>query len=105
MHLVTGGSGYFGEVLVKLLLSKGLKVRVFDLNPPSEEIRNKIDFLQGDIRDRDCVEQALNGAEFVHHNVAQVPLAKNKGNAPLPVNNIIPDGTKLIIASPAHLAS
>ena len=78
MHLVTGGSGYFGEILVKLLLSKGLKVRVFDLNSPSEEIRNKVEFLQGDIRARDNVESALDGVEYVHHNVAQVPLAKNK---------------------------
>ena len=32
--LVTGGSGYFGSILVDRALARGDRVRVLDLNPP-----------------------------------------------------------------------
>lgn len=74
--LVTGGSGYFGTALVKLLLHRGCQVRVLDLNPP--ESPDGIEFLQGDIRDLDSVIRACSGVQVVHHNVAQVPLARDR---------------------------
>jgi len=75
--LVTGGSGYFGEVLCRQLLATGEKVRIFDLNPPGFTHEN-LEFVQGDIRHLEAVERACAGSEIVHHNVAQVPLAKDK---------------------------
>jgi nucleoside-diphosphate-sugar epimerase len=75
--LVTGGSGYFGEVVVKHLLERGDEVRVFDLvdNP---DRRAEVELCRGDVRDRDAVRRALTGIEIVHHDVAQVPLAKDR---------------------------
>ncbi|CCM80196.1 MULTISPECIES: NAD-dependent epimerase/dehydratase family protein [Rhizobium] len=73
--LVTGGSGYFGELLSKQLLEQGASVRVFDLNPPSMSHPN-LEFLKGTILDRDAAKQAVTGIGKVFHNVAQVPLAK-----------------------------
>lgn len=75
-QLVTGGSGYFGSVMVRELLDRGHDVRVFDLadapdRPPEAEL------VAGDIRNPDDVARALDGIEVIHHNVAQVPLAKN----------------------------
>jgi nucleoside-diphosphate-sugar epimerase len=78
MYLVTGGSGYFGEVLVHKLLQSGASVRVFDLRPPSFSHQN-LDYFQGDIRQLSQIKEALKGIRIVHHNVAQVPLAKNAG--------------------------
>jgi nucleoside-diphosphate-sugar epimerase len=76
-HLVTGGSGYFGSLLVRRLRERGHAVRVFDLND-AEDRPPEVGFLRGDIRDAAAVEQAVRGCEVVHHNVAMVPLAKDR---------------------------
>jgi len=73
--LVTGGSGYFGETLVNRLLQAGHTVRVFDLNPPQSQ--ENVEFIGGDIRDLAIVTKACTGMDYVFHNVAQVPLAKD----------------------------
>ena len=75
--LVTGGAGYFGELLVNKLLDHGYRVRILDLNrlnPPIPEVEE----IQGDIRDGASVSAACAGMDVVYHNVAQVPLAKDR---------------------------
>jgi nucleoside-diphosphate-sugar epimerase len=74
--LVTGGSGYFGTVLAERALARGDRVRVFDLNPPAAG--QDVEFVEGDVRDREAVARACDGVEVVLHNVAQVPLAKDR---------------------------
>ncbi len=73
--LVTGGSGFLGTEVTKRLLQKGWEVVVFDLNEPSQP---DVNFIRGDIRDQAQCSLAVQGVEVVFHNVAQVPLAKNK---------------------------
>src|SRR5262245_1708704 len=75
--LVTGGSGYFGTVLASRAVEQGHEVRVFDLNPP-DAAGPPVDFVAGDIRDRDAVRKACREVDVVFHNVAQVPLAKDR---------------------------
>lgn len=75
--LVTGGAGYFGEVLVRKLLEEGHQVRVFDLNCPDPPIAD-VDVVQGDIRDKVAVKLACAEVDVVFHNIAQVPLAKDR---------------------------
>jgi len=75
--LVTGGSGYFGSLLVQKLLQRGYQCRVFDLND-AEDRPPEVEFVRGDIRDFDALQKALEDVAVVHHNVAQVPLAKNR---------------------------
>ena len=77
LHLVTGGSGYFGCLLVSRLLEAGHRVRVFDRND-AEDRPAVVEFLRGDVRDADAVAEAVRGVQVVHHNVALVPLAKDK---------------------------
>jgi nucleoside-diphosphate-sugar epimerase len=74
---VTGGSGYFGSLLVRQLRRHGRDVRVFDLND-ADDRPAEVDFVQGDIRDDASVRRAVEGADAVYHNVAQVPLAKDR---------------------------
>lgn len=74
--LVTGGSGYFGSLLLQKLRSRGSACRVFDLNDAGDRPAD-VEFIQGDIRDRAAVERACENVTIVHHNIAQVPLAKN----------------------------
>ncbi|MBE7482045.1 MAG: NAD-dependent epimerase/dehydratase family protein [Polyangiaceae bacterium] len=90
--LVTGGSGYFGEVVVQRLLERGDSVRVFDL-VDNEDRPAHVELVRGDVRDRDAVRRALEGVEVVHHNVAQVPLAKNRHE----FWSVNVDGTRLVL--------
>lgn len=75
--LITGGSGYFGSLLVRKCLARALKCRVFDLND-ADDRPSEVEFVRGDIRDDDAILGACQGMQIVFHNVAQVPLAKDK---------------------------
>lgn len=75
--LVTGGSGYFGCLLVDHLRRRGDRVRVLDL-VDVEDRPADVEFVRGDVRDADVVRRACRGVDVVHHNVAQVPLAKDR---------------------------
>jgi nucleoside-diphosphate-sugar epimerase len=90
--LVTGGSGYFGSVIVRHLFKDGWKVRIFDIIEADDRPRDT-GFIRGDIRDYDSVLKACNGVDVVHHNVAQVPLAKDKKL----FESVNKDGTKNIL--------
>jgi dTDP-L-rhamnose 4-epimerase len=79
--LVTGGAGLIGSHIVNLLQAKGWSVRVLDNlepqthrdgNPPwlQAAIRNGAEFLEGDMRDREAVESALEGINVVFHQAA-----------------------------------
>lgn len=74
--LVTGGSGYFGSLLVRHLIRAGETVRVLDLLD-ADDRPAEVEFIAGDIRNRATVEAAVAGVDVVYHNVAQVPLARD----------------------------
>jgi len=76
VHLVTGGAGYFGTLLVDQLVKEGKRVRIFDLH--DADLPAGVEKVRADIRDRAAIEKACADVEVVHHNVALVPLAKDK---------------------------
>lgn len=90
--LVTGGSGYLGEVLVSELRARGDEVRIFDRVAPDASVPGT-SFVRGDIRDRESVRRALSGCSLVHHAVAQVPLAKNADE----FRTVNLDGTRILL--------
>ncbi len=74
-HLVTGGSGFLGNLIARRLHARGEQVRVLDIwEDPSRP--REIEFVKCDIRDNAAVAKAMQGVEVVHHNVALVPLTK-----------------------------
>lgn len=77
LHLVTGGAGYFGTLLVARLHAAGFRVRIFDIHDADERPQD-VEMFRGDIRDAGAVRRSLEGVSVVHHNVAMVPLAKDK---------------------------
>src|SRR5262245_44317707 len=77
MILVTGGSGYFGSLLLRKLRERQESCRVFDLVDADDRPAD-VEFVQGDIRDAGAVAAACRGVAIVHHNVAQVPLARDR---------------------------
>ena len=72
--VVTGGSGYFGNVLCAALVAGGHEVVNLDISPV--ELPG-VHFEGCDIRDRIGVRDVFEGADVVFHNVAQVPLARD----------------------------
>jgi len=75
-HLVTGGSGFLGNLIAKRLLARGERVKVLDIWEDPARPR-EIEFVNCNILDRDSVARALRGVDIVHHNVALVPLTKS----------------------------
>lgn len=76
--LVSGGAGYIGSVLVRLLLDKGYKVRVIDKlmfgGEPIVDLLNhdNFEFIKGDVRNPDDVGKAVDGIDFAAHLAAIV---------------------------------
>ena len=90
--LVTGGSGYFGSLLVAHLLRAGHQVRVLDINDADDRPAD-VEFHRGDIRDAAVVRAAVDDIDVVFNNVAQVPLAKD----PYLLRSVNVDGTALLL--------
>lgn len=75
--LITGGSGYFGCLLRDRLVERGDRVRIFDLIDADDRAA-AVEYVKGDIRDLTAVRAALQDIDVVYHNVAQVPVAKDR---------------------------
>lgn len=74
--LVTGGAGFIGSNLVKLLMASGHVVVVLD-NYSSGYRENLAEFpgvrvVEGDVRDEAAVREAIDGCEVVFHLAASV---------------------------------
>lgn len=91
-YLVTGGAGFLGISLIRDLLTAGVAVRSLDIAPFSYPEKDRIEVLDGDIRDGAAVERAMAGVDVVIHCAAALPLA--------PVEDILStaiDGTRLLL--------
>ena len=55
--LVTGGSGYFGSVIVRHLLKQNWQVKILDIFEAADRIP-ETEFIKCDIRDYDAVLEA-----------------------------------------------
>jgi nucleoside-diphosphate-sugar epimerase len=76
--LVSGGAGYIGSVLVRLLLEKGVRVRVLDTlrfgGVPIIDLLNddSFEFIKGDVRDEALLREVLRNVDAVVHLAAVV---------------------------------
>ncbi len=66
LALVTGGSGFLGSHIADALTAAGYAVRVFD-RQPSPYLQADQQMALGDINDREAVEAALAGVDYVYH--------------------------------------
>lgn len=74
--LVTGGAGFIGSNIVRLLIEAGHTVTVLDslLSGYRENLAPfpQVRFIHGDIRDEQAVAHAVEGAEVIFHLAASV---------------------------------
>jgi len=95
--LVTGGAGFIGSNLARFLLEQGHEVRVFDDLSTGRmsnlaEIRDQIDFIEGDLRSQETVTRALNGIEAVYHQGA-IPSVPKSFAEPMLFHEVNVSGT------------
>jgi len=71
LTVVTGGAGFIGSHLVRILVDRGERVRVVE-QPGAEttHLPREIEVVRADIRDRAAVNRAMVGCRWVYHLAA-----------------------------------
>jgi nucleoside-diphosphate-sugar epimerase len=69
--LVTGGGGFLGSGIVRMLLDKGLTVRSLQRSDNTELKNLGVEIIRGDISDRDTVINAAEGCDVIFHVAAK----------------------------------
>jgi len=96
--VVTGGAGFIGSALVRVLLREGAsRVVVVDnfltgRRENIEAIRPEIELMEADIRDYAAVTRAVAGAAVVFH-LAAIPSVPRSIEDPVPSHEVNVDGT------------
>ncbi|MBU1147905.1 MAG: SDR family oxidoreductase [Candidatus Omnitrophica bacterium] len=101
--LVTGGAGFIGSHIVESLVNNGDKVRVIDDLSSGrienlESVRGKIEFIEGDIRDKGQGTRVMQGIDYVLHQAALRSVPKSLGNPKL-YNDVNINGTLNILTA------
>ncbi len=74
-YLITGGAGFLGINLTRFLLARGHAVIALDLAEfDYPDVRDRIQIIPGDVRDRATVKRAVAGVDVVVHAAAALPL-------------------------------
>jgi nucleoside-diphosphate-sugar epimerase len=80
--LVTGGGGFIGSHLVEALVQRGDAVRVLDNFSTGRRenlahLGEKIEIQEGDLRNREQVEAAVQGVEVIFHEAAFISVPQS----------------------------
>lgn len=107
--LITGGAGFLGHNLARFLLKKGRSVRTIDLAPfDYEELKDKVTHFSGDIRNKEILSRAMNGADVVVHTAAGLPLWKPKEIMSVNIDGthaVLETALKLNVARVVHIST
>lgn len=107
--LVTGGAGFIGSNIVDELVKENHKVKVIDnfmtgKRENLKDVMDRIELVEGDIRDLDLMKKITKGIDFVLHQAAFRSVPKSVDNPAL-TNDINVSGTlnALIAANEAKV--
>ncbi len=73
--VITGGSGFLGQQLVRTCVERGWQVRSADVLEPLERLAG-VEYVIADVRDAAKMNEVMRGADVVVHNAALVPLSR-----------------------------
>ena len=100
LSLVTGGAGFIGSHVVERLLRDGGRVRVLDNFSTgrrenlsfARDAGDRLQVIEGDLRDLDTVQRAVDGVQAVYHQAAMRSVPRSIDD-PLGANANNVDGT------------
>ncbi len=92
--LITGGAGFLGLHIAHYFHQKKWDIRLLDIgNFPADEYPKGTEYIQGDVRDKKKVAEAITGCDVVIHAAAALPL---RSSHEIMTTNV--DGTRNIMA-------
>lgn len=96
-YLVTGGAGFIGSNLTDELLKRGHEVRILDNFATGSrenltEFLDRIELIEGDLRNYHTVREAVDGVDFVLHQGA-LPSVPRSVRDPISSNDVNITGT------------
>ena len=100
-YVVTGGAGFIGSAICSRLVHENHDVTVLDdfsTGDPHrlDGIRDRIELIEGDIRDAATVQRAVEGAQVVFHEAALPSVARSVAD-PLASNDVNVTGTLTVL--------
>lgn len=104
MYLVTGGAGFIGSNIVHALVARGETVRVLDNFSTGSwanlrGVRDRVEVIEGDLRDWKVLRRALEGVRYVSHQAALRSVPRSVDD-PLSTDAVNTHGTlQLLVAA------
>ncbi len=103
-YLVTGGAGFIGSNIVEYLVGQGESVRVLDnfstgKRENIEPFLDRIDLIEGDIRDEDTCNRATADMDYVLHQAAMASVPRSIADPVMTTEVNIMGTIKLLTAS------
>jgi nucleoside-diphosphate-sugar epimerase len=103
-YIVTGGAGFIGSTLVRILAGRG-QVKVIDNLLTGrignlDEVRDRVEFHHVDIRNYEAIRPVIEGADTVFH-LAAIPSVPRSIDDPVPSHEVNIDGTFNVLQAAA----
>ena len=106
LYLVTGGAGFIGSSIARALIARGDGVRVVDNFSTGRrenlaDIADRIELLEGDIRDDKLLARATSDVEVVFHEAAIASVPQSMAE-PLENHAVNATGTMRVLEAARH---
>ncbi len=99
--LVTGGAGFLGTALVKELIERDEEVVVLDnlSSGTKENLPDEVNFVRGDIRNKEDVERASENIDVVFHLAAKISVGESMEKPGKYIENNVTGTTNVLEAN------